>query len=132
MAAHLMTARLIFGGMRSILDQALRIAEAKLKEQIQKVMEADASKVLKVRKGVFVALDQVFDIWDEDQLEKDKERQIRKESLDARRDLYRTALAQRRNKRRTRRVLSRHATPKQRRANTRWKNHPKSRVALPT
>lgn len=126
MAAHLMTARLIFGGMRSIVDQALRIAFNKIQSKAQELMAADAAAISGVgKRTVGLALEMV-NVFDGDINERAKEQKIRKEALDAQRDLWRTALAQKRSKRKTARVLTRHAQPKQRKANRRWHTKTKS------
>jgi hypothetical protein len=126
MAAHLMTARLVFGGVRSIVDQALRVAGARLKATADNLAEAEIATVLGIGKRTMAFADFMLNLFDADQQEIAVEQKIRKESIDAQRDLWKTALAQRRSRRPTSRVLTRHASPKQRKANKKWHSLTKS------
>lgn len=126
MAAHLMTARMVFGGFRSIADQLLRIADARLFSLLESVAITELVGLIGLNSVVGREIQEIVAIYDANQIEADKERKIRIESLNARRDLYETALAQRRSKRKTRRVLTRHQSRPQRAPNKRWKSRKKS------
>ncbi len=122
MAAHLMTEKLIFGGFRSIVDQLLRVIGTKLENKITDLAESLVAEITGAwKKNVAFAVD-LGQVYNDNFQQESKERQIRKDSLDAQRSLWKNALAQRKSKRKTRRVLTRHASPKQRKANKKWRN----------
>jgi hypothetical protein len=120
MTAHLVTARLIFGGFRSICDQALRIATNRIKDKVDSLIAQKAAASVKAGKNVTGLAFELAQISDDNQAAAAKEAKIRKECLDGMRDLWHTALAQRKSKRSTKRVLTRHESHKQRKANKKW------------
>lgn len=120
MAAHLMTGRLIFGGVRSLMAQGVRLAQAKIQEKVTDMIGLELGTALGASKRVASLAFEMVQIWDDDWAQGVLELKIRRESLTAQRDLWHSALAQRTTRRRTKRVLTRHASKKQRKANKRW------------
>lgn len=123
MAAHLTTDRLICGGFRSIVDQALRLTANKLQTKLEDLAITELSKVTGLWKRTVSFAFDLGHVFNDEYIQLSKERDIRKTALDGQRDLFHTSLSQRRSTRPTRRVLSRHNTKKQRKANKRWRNH---------
>ncbi len=114
MATHMMADNLIFGSFRSIIDQALRIVASKVLAKLEDVGLSYIAKETRISKSTLNLALQLGQVFDENRNQEVKEIKLRKVALDTQRGLWKAALIQRGERKRTRRVLSRHKTPRQR------------------
>lgn len=124
MAMHLFAARYAFGKLAtSLRDQTRKLKAGAAEYAASKIISTSATLLATAGKRAAGTANTVLNFMDADLLELSKEVFIRREGWKARRDVYNLPLSQTKHyRRKTKLVSSRHHTPRQRRANSRWKS----------
>ena len=122
LALHLMAARLAFKTFPNVLRIILNKALGWLKGYSDNLAEKYATRSRPGAKGVITVLEAVLAQLREEALQREIERKIRETSLSFRRDLHLEFLPTKQGQRRTKAVVSRHATKRQRRPNKSWRS----------
>jgi hypothetical protein len=123
MAAHLFAARVHGGKLLSIVDIALAKVESTVGSWLSNRLFLGLLGLLRVPLKFAQQIAAIADLIRQDEAQAAKEKAIRDASITAMRDVWNSRLfARRKGQRRTKRVLTRHYQPRQRKPNKKWQS----------